>query len=1020
MKKKLLLSAALALSVTAASATDFTADGVKYTVNPDGQSVTIAQQDASISGAVSIPSQVTYEGSTYSVTGLAGGAFKECTNLTSITLPSTLVNVGVTTVNPRNYYSNYSSRPSEVVVPTSYEGSGAFAGCTSLTTVNMGDCGFTETMGAMFAGCTALATVTMPNTLEVLTGYDFLLCKSLRTLNLTNCSGLTEIGEYSFHQKKAESDEERYGLRYVYVPASLETIGTSAFYQNDLQKITDLGTASSPTQAQVDALPYLTTTSDITQVSHLSNVSSLGDYAFGQNWSLHAMVLGSDELQTIPESCFASAFDLRWIILSDNVTTIGDNAFKGLGNLHSMANLSGDVKVVSYTTLSDNNILRLPTSLTSIGKCAFKACSSIATMKCYATTAPELWRSYSFLFFTIDENNTFDTSHQSIQMYVPSGATSYYTVGTATNTRQQCWGFYSYITITDNLPNPETTNGVIPNLSRTMAKVGSSSAPYYYKGIPFELNETEGTAKVLKLENNANIPEEDGSYSQKITAYGGATMYVGDVIVPEKLIVDSKEYTVTSIANDAFGTQMLMTSIELPKTITSFETGSAYMAPLVSTIEKDVLFWTQNNENNGAGISALFADCIALKKAVINAQVTQLGKYCFAGCYLLSDLTLPNTLTTIDEGAFGCCYSLPEIAIPENVTSIGNGAFYLASLPTDATSIDDYFYFTNRTPGMTRESIEQFINGICGANTVNYSDILNNRLNSKQLSISVTGSISSYAFYKCAQLEGLSFSAAVIGGNAFGGTNVSRVQISGATKVDSNPFDNTKSINILIPQNSIANYSALTNVENFRVAERHARTLTADKFGSLCLGYDAKVPEGVTLYEVVEANYDETDASVLKSITIDEVDTSVEDFKIEAGKPYFFLATAGGEKDFEAIDAFTCTNEAGENNGLHGALTKTDVTAGVLMLKDNTLYPAATGSTCSANRAWLVASEVVNSESAPSRRAVRFNFDGNATGIATLDCQAITSSDNCYDLQGRRVSAAQKGVYIQNGRKVVR
>ena len=1031
MLKKLFLAAAFTLSVAGVGAqTDFTVNGIKYSVNQDGQSVTIAVQDsATVPSVVNIPSEVSDGVNTYEVTTLAGGAFLGCTNLTSVTLPSTLVEIGTKTINPQDFNS--------AITTTQYTGSGAFAGCTNLTTANLSACQFTETKGAMFAGCTALTSVSMPSTLTKLTGYDFLICSSLRTLNLTNCTGLTEIGDYTCFQQTAGD-----GVQYVYVPTTLTTIGNSAFYKNDLRKITDLGTASTPTSAQVSAYPYLTATSDISNVSHLANVSSLGDYAFGSNYSLHAMVLGSASLNSIPESCFASAFDLRWIILSDNITTIDDYAFKGLGNLHSMANTSGDVKVVSYTSLTTNNLLRLPTSLTEIGKNTFKACSAITTMKYEAVDAPKLWRDVlDIMSLHYYEYYSFDLN-QAITMYVPECATGYASSGSIiTNSSQQCWGYFTDITISKTLSCPDSSDGLsAPNINRVMAKSSSSSSPVYYKGIPFELDETNKTAKVLQLSLYSQTTEavaaadETGAYTKNTTStmqIGNQTVtfsvakYYGEVVVPEKITVEDVEYTVTSIAKDAFISEYCMTAIKLPSSITEIEDGSENK-PYVTDIIDDEAGNSQFQYWPETGNSCLFAQCYALKKAVINANVTKLGGFCFADCYLLKDVTLPATLTQLDAGVFADCYNLPSFTIPENVTTISTGAFYRASIPTDVTDVSDYLVMGKKL-NMDATAFAAFINNAAGETIVDFSEILNNRLSQVSLP-STIGEIGVGAFRKCAQLSEIIVPASVatIRSLAFSETDIKRVQLCRNNTTIGGPyagtvFDEDNEIDFIVP--SKASYSTLTAVENFTVAERHARTLTEGKFGTLCLGYDAKLPDNITLYEVTEAKYDEEDANVLKSIVIDEVDTDGEDFYIAAGKPYFFLASADGSADFEPVATFACTNTAGEANGLHGALESTGVTAGVLMLKDNKLYPAQSGSTCAAFRAWLVDSEIQNSPNAPSRRAVRFNFDDGATGIISVRTACGNNGDSSvFDLSGRRVNGetARKGVYIMGGKKVLR
>ena len=52
-----------------------------------------------------------------------------------------------------------------------------------------------------------------------------------------------------------------------------------------------------------------------------------------------------------------------------------------------------------------------------------------------------------------------------------------------------------------------------------------------------------------------------------------------------------------------------------------------------------------------------------------------------------------------------------------------------------------------------------------------------------------------------------------------------------------------------------------------------------------------------------------------------------------------------------------------------------------------------------------------------STRGFVLNFGGTATGI---NAATLNGEGNAYDLQGRRVQNAQKGVFIINGKKVVK
>ena len=67
-------------------------DGIGYLF--DGDEAKVAYKDVGYYGDVVIPESVEYEGSTYRVTGIDKEAFIECSEMTSVQIPSSVTSIG--------------------------------------------------------------------------------------------------------------------------------------------------------------------------------------------------------------------------------------------------------------------------------------------------------------------------------------------------------------------------------------------------------------------------------------------------------------------------------------------------------------------------------------------------------------------------------------------------------------------------------------------------------------------------------------------------------------------------------------------------------------------------------------------------------------------------------------------------------------------------------------------------------------------------------------------------------------
>lgn len=165
-----------------------------------------------------------------------------------------------------------------------------------------------------------------------------------------------------------------------------------------------------------------------------------------------------------------------------------------------------------------------------------------------------------------------------------------------------------------------------------------------------------------------------------------------------------------AIADSALADNYLITSVELPDSVTVIGTGAFERSGLLARIGlsrnlkyiKDAAFrfcWELQDIDLPEGLVYIGADafrkCKSLTELNIPDSVTYIGSKAFFGCVSLKSVRLPAHITNIGSGAFRHCHQLAEIVIPEEVTVIEKYAFancsYLEkiSLPGGLKRIED-------------------------------------------------------------------------------------------------------------------------------------------------------------------------------------------------------------------------------------------------------------------------------------------------------------------------------------------
>lgn len=182
--KKRFVSLLVALSITltflpigavAAAPIKFTNGNLKYTVNADGESVTVSGTLRNPT-QLNIESSILYYGTNYTVTKIATWAFYDARNtLTEVTLPNTVDEI--------EYQAFFNcSNLTKVIIPEGVRkiGQAAFYGCSQLTSITIPST--ITNMDTAFSGNTALSHVTLTNGISKISSSAF-----------KGCTGLTEI-----------------------------------------------------------------------------------------------------------------------------------------------------------------------------------------------------------------------------------------------------------------------------------------------------------------------------------------------------------------------------------------------------------------------------------------------------------------------------------------------------------------------------------------------------------------------------------------------------------------------------------------------------------------------------------------------------------------------------------------------------------------------------------------------------------------------------------------------------------
>ena len=603
-----------------------------YTYTVSGGKAKITGCNTSVSGSITIPSSF----DDYPVTSIGASAFRDCSNLTSITIPDSVTEIG----------------------------KAAFCGCSSLISISL-----------PFVGNKPYSSG----------GEYYPFGYMFGTYSYAGCTATNQYYGW-FYTDYSNSDSQivykNLTLETYYIPTSLESVtitGSSdilynAFYNcNNLISVTVGNRVKSIGEYVFQGCTNLTSVTigefvtkigeyafnrckNLTKVTFGKSVNNLGSYSFSRCSGLTSIVL-PQAVESIGDAAFSDCTNLEHISMGSNVKVIGTDAYYNTAFYNNSSNWEndalyiGDCIIKAKPVISDDYTFRdgtrviadcafvlcsnltnitIPNSVTNIGEAAFRGCDKLTSMSLpFAGNESNGAYPFGYIFGTSSYANSTAISQEYLSGITEESSATFYFPASLES-----------VTITGSNVSARSLRNCKNLKNITISKSSSISSGAF-----------SGCSGLTSL----SLP-----YCFRLGALFGTTQYSGSYHVGPYY---------SGVMNDT------IYYYYIPLSLTSVTiTGNSVISE--SAFEKCQRIENITIGDRITGIRAsAFSNCTGLKSVNIPDSVTSIEKSAFSGCSGLTSVIIGNGVKSIGANAFSGCSSLTSVTFGNSIKSVGESAF---------------------------------------------------------------------------------------------------------------------------------------------------------------------------------------------------------------------------------------------------------------------------------------------------------------------------------------------------------